>query len=96
MEYKVKKLKQILDLPDFNVKEESEDICKLCKMSVPRKLEFIGPVCVGDTYIDLCPRCARGIRNLILRQDPTTMFPSDETNRRYHRFISWLVQQGLE
>ena len=88
MNYKLPKLKQENELPDFNVKKESEDICSLCKIEVPQKLGFIGPVCVGNTYIDLCPRCAKGIRNLILRHPPEEMFPSDSTNKKYNKFIS--------
>lgn len=97
MQYKVTKLpRKVFSLPHFNVKEESEDICKLCKIEVPQELNFIGPVCIGDAYIDLCPRCSKGIRNLMLRQAPDALFPSNETNKRYNQFISWLIQEGKE
>ena len=94
MKYKVDKISWTSTLQDFNVKRESEDICKLCKRTCPPELEFIGPVYIGDRYIDLCPKCARGVRNLMLRQDPNSVFPSEEVNRRYNKFISWLAQKG--
>jgi hypothetical protein len=92
MDYTVQKL-IFGEISDFDVKEESEDICKLCKVAIPRELDFIGPVCIGDVYVDLCPICARGIRNLILKQPVEMKFPGDEANRRYNRFISWQAQQ---
>lgn len=80
-------------LADFNLTEETEDTCELCKIKVPRELNFIGPVCIGDEYKDLCPKCSKGIRNLLLKQPVNTMFPSEDVNRLYYRFISWLTQQ---
>lgn len=81
-------------LPQFNLKEEADDICELCKREIPAHTHFVGPVCIGDEYKDLCPKCAKGLRNLFLGQDPDTMFPSHNTNRLYNRYISWLAQQG--
>ena len=83
-------------LPQFNLKEEADDICELCKTEVPAETHFVGPVCIGDQYKDLCPRCAKGIRNLLLGQNPDVMFPSNDTNRLYNRYISWLTQQKKE
>jgi hypothetical protein len=96
MNYKVNKLNFLNSTADFNLAEEGDDICKLCSIEVPREKNFIGPVCIGDAYVDLCPRCAKGIRNLMLRQKPGTDFPSDSTNRLYNRFMSWLAQTGRE
>lgn len=83
-------------LPEFNIKEEADDICELCKREVPAELHFIGAVCIGDQYKDLCPRCAKGIRNLLLGEKPGTLFPSRDTNRLYNKFNSWLIQIGEE
>ncbi len=80
-------------LPHFNIEEEGTDTCELCLKEVPAELNFIGPVCIGDQYKDLCPKCAKGVRNLLLGQSPDTMFPSSDTNRLYNKYISWLTQQ---
>jgi len=82
--------------PEFNLKEEAEDICQLCKRSVPSCLHFIQPVFVGDAYKDLCPKCTRGIRNLLMGLPKKAMFPGDDANRDYYQFISWLIQEGKE
>lgn len=94
MIYKVNKLDWKNALPDFNVKEESDDICKMCKAETPRELEFIGPVFIGDRYIDLCPKCTRVILNLMAGRPPEADLENIAVNRRYRKYISWLIQKG--
>lgn len=79
--------------PDFNLKEEAESQCHICKTSVPRELPFIQPMFVGDRYVDVCPKCALGVRNLLLGLPKTAKYPGDSANELYLQYISWLTQQ---
>lgn len=83
-------------VPEWNIKKEADDLCQLCKISVPAILHFIEPVFIADRYMDLCPKCARELRNLLLGYPARAMYPGDEANRMYNKFISWLVQEGKE
>ncbi|MHA1481918.1 MAG: hypothetical protein ACTSQA_00585 [Candidatus Heimdallarchaeaceae archaeon] len=83
-------------LPGFNLSDEMEDECQLCKIKVPAKLHFISPVFVGDAYRDLCPRCALGIRNLLLHLPKTARYSNEASNEWYNQFISWLIQERIE
>jgi hypothetical protein len=80
------------NIPEFNISEESEDECQLCKIKVPSNLHFISPVFVGYAYRDLCPKCALGIRNLLMNYPKTSRYASESANDHYSQFISWLVQ----
>lgn len=80
-------------LPEFNILEETHDRCQQCKILVPRELGFIQPCFIGDRYVDLCPRCARGIRNLLLKYPAKAMFAGESANELYYQFISWEASQ---
>ena len=80
-------------IPEFNILEETHATCQECGIKVPLELQFIQPVFVGDRYIDLCPRCARGIRNLLLKYPAKAMFAGDSANDLYYKFISWEAMQ---
>lgn len=83
----------IPDLPEFNLEKEANDECKQCHILIPSELHFIQPMFIGDRYIDVCPKCARGIRNLLMKFPKTAMYSDSEANRNYYRFISWLEQR---
>lgn len=81
--------------PEFNLAQEADDRCQLCKITVPAELQFIQPVFVGDRYKDVCPSCALGMRNLLLGLPKTAKYASEQANETYYQFISWKAQEGL-
>ena len=82
-------------LPDFNLQEEANAKCQQCGVYVPLELEFIMPMFIGDRYIDVCPKCARGIRNLLMGLPRKAHLPG-QGSELYFQYISWLEQQKGE
>lgn len=85
-------LPQIPDIPEFNIDREANAICQLCKEKVPIELHFVQPMFVGDRYIDVCPKCARGIHNL-LKGYPRKAHLPGAGSELYFQYISWLETQ---
>ena len=82
-----------LPIPDFDIQDETTHKCEQCKVAVPIDLNFIQPMFIGDRYIDVCPKCALGIRNLLMGLPRKAHFSGDMANELYFQFISWLENQ---
>jgi hypothetical protein len=87
-------MKSLPPIPDFNLQQEADDTCQLCNISIPSELQFIQPTFIGDSYKDLCPACALGMRNLLMKLPKTAKYASSQANELYFQFISWKEQEG--
>ena len=82
-----------LPIPDFNLSNEAYVSCQQCRTKVPQELNFIQPMFIGDRYVDVCPKCAQGIRNLLMGLPRKAHFSGEMANELYFQYISWLEQQ---